>query len=124
MARTERRRVQIGCKSPTQGYFTCKATKNASLFESKLFNVIGMPNADIKPLNEIMNSTKAMNETPTQRHNLNFSMTRQENTHSQLLANSPNRSSHYMLYSKSPLMRFTTQRDGHPAFLPPSQAIA
>ena len=107
LARQERLKQTKGFKKPSAGFFTCKASKNASLFESKLFNVIGMPNADIKPLNEIMNSTRAMYDTPSQKQSMNFTMTRQ-NTNSQLLANSPNRSSHYMLYSKSPLMRYTT----------------
>ena len=38
LAEEERiKQLKTGSKGPTQGFYTCKAAKNPSLFESKLY---------------------------------------------------------------------------------------
>lgn len=54
----ERVNQSKGMKGPTSGYFTCKAAKNPTLFESSLYNTATMPNADVKHMNHLQVKTE------------------------------------------------------------------
>ncbi len=52
----ERVNQSKGRKGPTSGFYTSKAAKNPALFESSLFNLIALPNVDVKHFNNYRTS--------------------------------------------------------------------
>ena len=54
MVHQERSKQSAAVSCPSKGYFTQKAAKNSTLFESKLFDNIWVANSDVRPLNEVM----------------------------------------------------------------------
>ena len=102
--RVKQRSMALG---PTSGFFTCKAAKNSALFESKLYELRCHPNADVRPLDKIVEHTLGQSDARRDPHHPIYSPVDLER-----------RQSHFKLYAKSPLLRYTTQRKGIPAFLP------
>ena len=97
-------------KEPSSGFYLCKTSRNAALFESKQFERKCYPNADVAHMDSILRSPFDSTMTPRV---------------SRLRGDEP--SSHRILQDKTPLLRFASQKKNkqefekqQSTFLPPN----